>query len=64
MLTLEIPNNDHLIMAFGDGSESCNLEAIAKWIRSLEQEVDLNDAERRLRALSRVAKQQLEGAVE
>jgi len=61
MMALTIPNDNRLVMVFGKGTESCNLDAIAGWIQSLEHEVDLADAANRLSPLANAATNRIEG---
>jgi len=63
MLVLSIPHGDELVMVFGTGEEQSNLEAIANWVASMENEVDLEEASTRLEALARKAMNRLEGVM-
>ena len=60
MLTLAIPQGDALVMVFGNGKERTNLEAIANWIASLEDEINLDEAAQRVEALARNARARIE----
>jgi hypothetical protein len=62
MMVMTIPNDNRMVMVFGKGTESCNLDAIAGWIQSLEHEVDLEDAANRLSPLAHAAANRIEGS--
>ena len=63
MLVLSIPQGDELVMIFGTGQERSNLEAIANWIGSLENEIDLEEASQRIEELAKHARTRIEEAM-
>lgn len=63
MIALSIPQGNDLVMIFGDGHERNNLEAIANWIASLEDEVDLEAASRRIEELAASAQDRIEDTI-
>jgi uncharacterized protein YeeX (DUF496 family) len=54
MAVLNIPEGDHLVMAFGDGHERDNreaLEALETWVNYMLPEMDMDEVEGRLEQL-------------
>jgi len=52
MQALHIPDGDHLVRFFGTGHENSNGEALVHWIETHLDEINLDDAEKRLKHLA------------
>jgi len=48
MVILNIPEGNHLVMAFGDGHERDNREALETWVNYMLPELDMDEVEDRL----------------
>jgi len=48
MAVLNIPEGNHLVMAFGDGHERDNREALETWVNYMLPELDMDEVEGRL----------------
>ncbi len=64
ILSLNIPNNQSLVMAFGTGTEQTNIEAITTWIQSLNINIDLYSKDQILDKLKIAAKEHIENTMD
>lgn len=63
MLSLSIPNNSDLVLIFGRGDETNNLEAIADWVQRINIKLDLHEKDQVLYRLNKAAKDHIELAI-
>jgi len=59
MAVLNIPEGNHLVMAFGDGHERDNREALETWVNYMLPELDMDEVEGRLEMLCRQVKSRM-----
>jgi len=53
MQALHIPDGDHLVRFLGTGKEKSNRQALVHWIEAHLDEINPDDAEKRLKHLAR-----------
>jgi len=59
MVVLNIPEGNHLVMAFGDGHERDNREALETWVNHMLPELDMVEVEGRLEQLCNKLKKRI-----
>ncbi|WP_038250334.1 hypothetical protein [Ghiorsea bivora] len=64
LLSLNISNDQSLIMTFGTGAERTNEEAITTWVQSLNINPELYTKEHFLNLLQEAAKEHIEHAMD